>query len=115
MDLDRLRRRFLAARIHVGKEPTKQNILKNALKMYLEGHHMGLCLAMNASIRFYNSQHGIPIDAVTTTNFRGEVFPLFNSNIAKKFGGTPCTLYWWPISDWKSRYKYMKWLIKQYK
>ena len=109
--LDSLHRKFLAACIHVDKEPTKRNILKTALKYYLtRGYgYVGLCYSIDKVIAIK-----LGILAYEASDIRKEKFILFNKGIAKeKFGGRNKP-YWWPLDDWKSRYKYMKWLIEQY-
>jgi hypothetical protein len=110
MNLDTLQRKILAACIRVGKEPTKRNILKAALKYYLtEGYLIvGLCYSINKTIAI---KLGIP--GYKASDVREKEFNLFNRSTAKKFGSLNRP-YWWPMDDWKSRYKYMKWLIKQY-
>ena len=110
MNLDTLQRKILAACIRVGKEPTKRNILKTALKYYLtKGYRrVGLCHSINKAIAIK-----LVTPMYEASDVREKEFNLFNRSTAKKFGSLDAP-YWWPMDDWKSRYKYMKWLIKQY-
>lgn len=101
-----IRRKLLALFICPGKEATTRNILKYALKYYLNGNCDGLCFAIFKASTVYNTLY---------THLLFNYIPEFtNQNAVKYFGGQNRP-FWWPLDDWKSRYKFMKWLIKKYK
>ena len=101
-----IRRKLLALFIRPGKEATTRNILRYALKYYLNGHCDGLCFAIFKAAKVYNTLY-IHVLSYYIPEFT-------NKNAVKYFGGEHLP-FWWPLDDWKSRYKFMKWLIKKYK
>ena len=103
-----MRKYLLGLFMRVPKHPkTKGDVLRIALKWYLMGRSKGLCNSILDAI-LYEGQ--LPYIGTIET-----LFPLFNFVEAwTKFGAEPY-FYWWPIREWKPRYKYMKWLINQYK
>ena len=107
-------RRVLALTIRCPKHPrTKGDVLRYALRLYLTNLRYGLCWAINKATVHFQYERFIIKDDYENLPL---VFPLFRYEIAVKMfngNGLRC-LYWWPIEDWKSRYRYMKWLIKQY-
>lgn len=112
---NKLIRRVLALTIRCPKKPkTKGDILRYALYVYLRDDNCyGLCSAIfKATVRF---QYKRDVIGVYYNNLPW-VFPLFCYEIAvKKFNGSRTVNdYWWPHTDWRSRYRYMKWLIRQY-
>lgn len=100
------KRKLLALFIRPGKEATTRNILRYALKYYLNGHCFCLCYAIEIALFVYYN--------ITTEKLYDYIPEFTNQNAVKYFGGQSRPL-WWPIEDWKSRYKFMKWLIKKYK
>lgn len=110
--LDTLKRKWLALWIRCPKKPrTKGDILRYALYIYLKGKYYGLSQAVIHAAKHYhykcdfiaNNIHKIP-----------EVFPLFRKEIAIRLFNGRDWVHWWPLEDWKSRYKYMRWLIREY-
>lgn len=100
------RRKLLALFIRPGKEATTRNILKYALKYYLNSNYcIGLCGVIIRAYEFYN---------IVYINISDYIPEFTNQNAVKYFGGQNRP-FWWPLDDWKSRYKFMKWLIKKYK
>lgn len=110
-------RKTLAWFIKPGKEPTNENILKDALKNYLnkadligvDGYGLGLCVYLVDSIKQYLNVH---------INYYKDIklyIPLYDVSYAiSSFKGKDGA-YWWSVKDWWHRYRFMKWLIKQYK
>jgi len=114
-DVDKLIRRVLALTIRYPKRPkTKGDILRYALYIYLKGDCRGLCDAIyKATVRF---QYKRDVIGIYHKNLP-LVFPLFCYKIAVEDFNAPLRWkisYWWPITDWKSRYRFMRWLIKKY-
>lgn len=110
--LDTLKRRWLALWIRCPKKAkTKGDILRYALYVYLKGDCYGLCKAIRYAMKHYNYKHDIIADSVSKIP---EIFPLFNKRIAICLFNGRDWAFWWPHTDWRSRYKYMRWLIKEY-
>lgn len=109
---NKLIRRALASTIRCPKKPrTKGDILKYALRWYLNTGSSGLCYAIKiAAGRYHYKYELIAYDCRKIPR----VFPLFEKKTAIRLFGGRDENYWWPIEDWKSRYRYMKWLIRQY-
>lgn len=105
--LERYIRHILAFFIHPGKEKTIKNVLKYALVLYLTKHYKGLCICITTALVCYNYNCNY-IDAIS------DIIPQCNRNAAIKYFNGVDHLYWWKSDDWFSRYRFMKWLIKQY-
>lgn len=106
-------RKVLAWFIKPGEEPTKENILKYALKNYLNKTiiqgYCGNCLCFYLSdsiIHYINVEHCSDIKLY---------IPLYDQSYAIKYFKGRDSIYWWDTKDWWHRYRFMKWLIKQYK
>ena len=68
----------------------------------------GLCLAIQQALLYYGLY---PVRWSLS-----KTFPLFTRENAKRFGGDPSRLYWWPIDEWNTgRMDFLNWLIEQYK
>lgn len=104
-------RKILAWFINLEKEPTKENVLKYALKNYLNKTNgsNGLCHYLNDSFEHYLNKH-----VGCYANIKCYI-PLYDKNYAIKYFKGRDSIYWWNIEDWWHRYRFMKWLIKQYK
>lgn len=100
-------RYILAFFIYPGKEQTIKNVLKYALKLYLTHNYKGLCICTTTALIHYHYNCNY-IDAIN------DIIPQFNQNSAIKHFSATNNIYWWKKSDWLSRYRFMKWLIKQY-
>ncbi len=109
---NKLIRRMLALTIRCPKKPkTKGDILKYALRWYLNSGSSGLCRAIDDVIGYYRYKYNILLyDGFCIS----QIFPLFNKRIAICLFNGSDDMYWWPIEDWKNRYRYMRWLIKEY-
>lgn len=106
--IERCIRHILASFIHPGKKKTIKNVLKYALKLYLTKYYGGgLCIYVVIALDKY--------DYKTNTLTRiSSIIPQFKRKIAIEHFNGSYNPYWWKPSDWFSRYKFMKWLIKQY-
>ena len=116
-------RKVLAWFIKPGEEPTNENILKYALKNYLNKAVVrayccgdirfnlsnGLCIYLSDSLMHYLNVHATYCSEIQ------RYIPLYNNNCAVKYFKAKSSLFWWDIRDWRNRYRFMKWLIKQYK
>lgn len=111
-DVDKLIRRALALTIRCPKKPrTKGDILRYALNHYLKYGAYGLCYEIRNAVEHYKI-----IDKLNK-QCDGRLyiyFQLFRRDIAIHLFGGSDNLYWWHLEDWESRYRYMKWLIRQY-
>lgn len=108
--MDTLIKRCLATCVKYPERPkTKGDILRYALYIYLRGDHDGLCNSIIDA-----TEHLLQIKFYSNYSKISKLFPLFSKKIAiRSFKGSN-SAYWWPIDDYKNRYKYMKWLIRQY-
>lgn len=109
---NKLIRRVLALTIRCPKRPrTKGDILRCALKHYLKYGRYGLCYEIRWAVEHYK----ITNDLIVQCHGRLYIyFFLFKRDIAIRLFNGSGDLYWWPTEDWKNRYRYMRWLIKEY-
>lgn len=109
---DKLIKRLLISRIKYPEVPkTKGDILKYALYIYLNGEHNGLCHSIRAATEYYDYK----CDIINNDIYKiPQVFPLFERRIAVCFFNGHYNTFWWPVKDWRNRYRFMKWLIKKY-
>lgn len=106
---NKLIRRVLALTIRCPKKPkTKGDILRYSLKSYIKNPKTGLCAKIKLSLSDYAAIVCINYSDISTC------FPLFRKDIAIQHFNGRNGIYWWPIKDWKSRYRYMRWLIREY-
>lgn len=102
-------RKLLAMTIKPTEEKTIENVLKRSLKHYLFDGYFGLCACVVNSLVYYG---------YSTNYYLGNIIkyvPEFTQeNAILLFHGKEDS-YWWPIGKWWPRYRFMKWLIKQYK
>lgn len=109
---DTLIKRWYALWIRYPKRPkTKGDILRYALYIYLRDDYDGLCFAIEKAIEYYHCKYDF---IAYNPHKMPEIFPLFNNETATHLFNGRNAGFWWPIDDYKNRYKYMKWLIKQY-
>ena len=109
---NKLIRRVLALTIRCPKKPkTKGDILRYVLKHYLKYGEYGLCYEIRNALVHYEIIDCL-IDPVYYRLHK--YFPLFRKDIATRLFNGGGYLYWWPIEDWKNRYRYMRWLIREY-
>ena len=111
---DKLIRKCLALCIRCPKKPkTKGDVLRYALRWYLHSNDCGLCCAIDRAT--YHFQYKSNIIGYGYNNV-SLMFPLFCYKIAvEEFDASgPKGSYWWPIRNWRIRYRFMKWLIKEY-
>lgn len=109
---NKLIRRVLALTIRCPKKPkTKGDILRYALYVYLKGGYDGLCFAIGDATEHYHYKHDLPQYILFKVP---QIFPLFRKDIAIRLFNGRDDSYWWPIEDWKNRYRYMRWLIREY-
>lgn len=112
--INTLIKRLLALRIRYPERPkTKGDILRYAFYVYLRGDYDGLCHSILYAIKKYHWYYKY-LGVVNNIQDISILFPLFNKRIAICIFKGRDDRYWWPINDYKHRYRYMKWLIKQY-
>lgn len=101
-------KKYLASCIKYPEKPkTKGDILRYALYVYLNCEHNGLCHAIIHATKHYNYKVG-------SFNKISEIFPLFKKEVAIRLFNGKDWAYWWPFENWINRYRYMRWLIKEY-
>ena len=110
--IDTLIKRCLASCVKYPERPkTKGDILRYALYVYLNGEHIGLCHAIRYAMKHYNYKYDVIVGSFSKIS---EIFPLFEKNVAIRLFNGKDWAYWWPLEDYKNRYRYMRWLIKEY-
>jgi hypothetical protein len=86
----------------------KRQLKPDKKELYFD---IGLCHLLSTYLEKF---HGI-----THINYShlSIYFPEFNPKVAENFGGSPGTMYWWSMNpyDYKSRIKFINYLIKQQK
>ena len=108
-----MKRRILSWFIRPPKKvKTKGDVLKWALYYYMyDRMSYGLCVCIAKAMR--DKWHKSPLVYLSILPYMD--FAKFNRREAIDNWGAYNNAYWWDVNDWQSRYRYMKWLIKQYK
>lgn len=107
-------RKLLAMTIKPGQKKSIKNVLKFALKIYLSRRCNGLCASIRLAFVKYDY---VPWNLYDITDIEFFIPEYTKENATNLFGAkvNVFTGYWWPIDKWFPRYRFMKWLIKQYK
>lgn len=80
------------------------DVLKYALAIYqFQYSGIGLCRCLDIAKRAY----GIDCDIKNSA-----LFTSYNEETIKRFNGNCKCTYWWATCDWRSRYKFMIYLIE---
>lgn len=109
-------RKLLAMTIKPSEEKSIKNVLKFALKTYLNGEYFGLCSSIKSAMVIYDYTSS-NLSVYTSIDIEDYIPEYTKENATNLFNAkvNVFTGYWWSIDKWFPRYRFMKWLIKQYK